>query len=76
MLLVLTPLLLVVRLLVREANAMEIGDVVKEIGPPTSIGGESAFVRGLSAEFCEVLIKEMTKLARINRLDVCFWFHT
>lgn len=32
----------------------DIGDVANEIGPPTSIGGESAF-GGLLPEFCDVL---------------------
>lgn len=57
MLLAVTPLLLVVKLFVRELNAIEMGDVVSESGPPTSIGGESAFVVvGLPPEFCDVLV--------------------
>lgn len=32
----------------------DIGDVANETGPPTSIGGESAF-GGLLPEFCDVL---------------------
>lgn len=52
----------------REPSEMPIGDVVSEIGPPTSIG-ESAFgVLGLSAEFWDVLkIKE--KVKSFNRLN-------
>lgn len=41
-------------LLVREPSVIEIGDDANEIGPPTSIGGESAF-DGLFPEFCDVL---------------------
>lgn len=43
-------------LLEREPSVIEIGDVANEIGPPTSIGGESAF-GGLFSEFCDVLRK-------------------
>lgn len=49
-----TPLLVFIKLFVRELNDIEIGDVVNDIGPPTSIGGESAF-GGLPPEFCDVL---------------------
>lgn len=38
----------------REPNVIEIGEAANEIGPPTSIGGESAF-GGLFPEFCDVL---------------------
>lgn len=38
----------------REPSVIEMGDDANEIGPPTSIGGESAF-GGLFPEFCEVL---------------------
>lgn len=54
MLLVTVPLLLFIKLFVRAFNDIEMGDVVNGIGPPTSIGGESAF-GGLPPEFCDVL---------------------
>lgn len=54
MLLVAVPLLLFIKLFVRAFNDIEIGDDVNGIGPPTSIGGESAF-GGLPPEFCDVL---------------------
>lgn len=54
MLFVTVPLLLFIKLFVRAFNDIEIGDVVNGIGPPTSIGGESAF-GGLPPEFCDVL---------------------
>lgn len=54
MLLAVTPFVFDKILLEREPNAMEMGDVANEIGPPTSIGGESAF-GGLFPEFCDVL---------------------
>lgn len=38
----------------REPIVIEMGDDANEIGPPTSIGGESAF-GGLFPEFCDVL---------------------
>lgn len=55
-LLVATPLVVLIKLFVRELNDIDIGDVVNDIGPPTSIGGESAF-GGLPPEFCDVLQK-------------------
>lgn len=56
MLFAVTPFVFVKILLERElsACAIEMGDVANEIGPPTSIGGESAF-GGLFPEFCDVL---------------------
>lgn len=72
MLLVAVPLLLFIKLCVRAFNDIEIDDVVNGIGPPTSIGGESAF-DGLPPEFCDVLkmnmilmnsFKKKTKMCR------------
>lgn len=54
MLLAATPFVFDRILLEREPNVIDIGDVANEMGPPTSIGGESAF-GGLLPEFCEVL---------------------
>lgn len=62
-----TPLLLLIRLFEREPNAIDIGDVVNGIGPPTSIGGDSAF--GLSPEFCDVLFNKL-KEKSIKRLKI------
>lgn len=45
----------------REPNVIEMGDDAIEIGPPTSIGGESAF-GGLFPEFCDVLKKNWHKI--------------
>lgn len=51
-----TPFELDKMLFEREPNVIDMGDVAIEIGPPTSIGGESAF-GGLLPEFCDVLRK-------------------
>lgn len=56
MLLAATPFVFDKMLLEREPSVIEMGDVANEIGPPTSIGGESAF-GGLFPEFCDVLNK-------------------
>lgn len=52
-----TPFVFDKMLLERDVNVIEMGDVASEIGPPTSIGGESAF-GGLFPEFCDVLMKK------------------
>lgn len=49
-----------VELLARDTSEMDIGDVVRDIGPPTSIGESALVVLGLSAEFCETLNVEST----------------
>lgn len=49
-----TPFVFVKMLLERDPSVIDIGDVAIDMGPPTSIGGESAF-GGLLPEFCDVL---------------------
>lgn len=46
-----------VKLLTRDPSEMAIGEDVNGIGPPTSMGESALLLLGLSAEFCEVLIK-------------------
>lgn len=55
-----TPFVFDKMLFERELSVIDIGDVASDMGPPTSIGGESAF-GGLLPEFCDVLDKIFEK---------------
>lgn len=56
-----TPFVFDKRLFEREASVIDMGDVASEMGPPTSIGGESAF-GGLLPEFWDVLNENEQKI--------------
>lgn len=58
-------------LLERDTNDIDMGDVANEMGPPTSIGGESAF-GGLLPEFCDVLRGKIIKI-QTKKLIVYFF---
>lgn len=58
-----TPFVFDKRLFEREASVIDMGDVASEMGPPTSIGGESAF-GGLLPEFWDVLNENEQKIYR------------
>lgn len=68
-LLAVTPFVFDKMLFEREVNDIEIGDVASEIGPPTSIGGDSAF-GGLLPEFCDVLMKRMNQKYATNSKSI------